>query len=360
MKKEKKKKFRKKRFPLGIFILLLTVESLIVAAGVTLYFVDSCKKTIADIEKYTRNYSITMAEAIGDVAAINYRTRRYGDLVKLFRNKIKEDTVDEAFFVLNNGAIIVHSKKDIQKELDGNIVNDEFSYNIEMILRPVEKKSREVFFSDYHVMTSRPPFNRQERELIKEYIYPDVNATGWLVNRAVYYGRKPVGTVNFIISKNRIYTSIRSNFEESKKYGIFGIAGAALISFMISLIIWLRYRSIQRKTLKQSGIIPASLTAEDETVKPAGAVAIAESQEDLWEKDEYITIDISAHERNESQAFPKVPEAAEMQEQENDFTDSIDLSDMKAVDAKETARPVPSQAIRPVKDAIPINRKVDQ
>jgi hypothetical protein len=70
-----------------------------------------------------------MLEATGDVAALCQRTMAVRQHQKSLREKLKENTVNQAFFVLNDGKIIVHSKKEIQDELEGNIANDEFSYN---------------------------------------------------------------------------------------------------------------------------------------------------------------------------------------------------------------------------------------
>jgi hypothetical protein len=343
MAKDKKKrlKYKKKGFPLGIFILLFIIESLLAAGGMGLYFVHAGRKRIADIEDYTRNWSIAMMEATGDVAALCQRTRQYASIKNLFREKLRENTVDQAFFVLNDGRIIVHSKKEIQDELEGNIANDEFSYNLDQILAPSRKMSTEVFFSSYNVMTSKVPFKRDERELIARYLYPEVASTGWLVSKAVFDRKKPIGTVNFIIDKSGIYDFIRSHMEESVRYLRYCVAGAALVSLMISLIIWLRYRSIQKKALTGKTIM------EHDRPLPHW---------ENMESDGFITIDISGQE-NPSAPSPE-PELMPCREPE-DYADVIELHELKSFSSSGKGRILQPGDLHAIRDAIPVTRKTN-
>jgi hypothetical protein len=343
MAKDKKEKlnYKKKGFPLGIFILLFIIESLLAAGGMGLYFIHTGRKRIADIERYTRSYSIAMMEATGDVAALCQRTKQYASIKNLFREKLREDTVNQAFFVLNDGKIIVHSKKEIQEELEGNIANDEFSYNLDQILAPSRKMSTEVFFSSYNVMTARVPFNRDERELIARYLYPEVASTGWLVSKAVYDGKKPTGTVNFIIDKSGIYGFIRSHMEESLRYLRYCMAGAALISFMISLIIWLRYRSIQKKALS------GRIFIDHERPLPQ------------WENmgpDSFITIDISGR---ETPAAPSVEPELMPRSGDRDYADVIELRELKSFSSSGKGRILQPGDLHTIRDAIPVTRKTN-
>jgi len=244
---KKNKKFRRAIFPIGIFLLLLIILSAITTGGATAYFLHTGKKQIAIIEKYTKSYATVMAEGFADLASYSIWTKRYIELRKLFHNEIKAATIDEAFVVLNNGTLIVHSNKNIEKKLKGNIATDEFAYNIEWILRPSIKKTREIQLTAYNVMGKIIPFYREERNLIKKYLYKDINLTGWLVSKAIYVKGKPVGTVSFIIYRDRIYDYIESHIELSKKIIISCLIGSFILSLFFSFIILIRYRSLQKK-----------------------------------------------------------------------------------------------------------------
>ena len=243
------KKITKKKIPLGIFLMLFIVQSLIASAGVIYYYYKTGLTKIQDMEKYRKSFSITLADAFAEVAELSHRSGNYSKLKSLFREKIGENIIDEAFFVLKNGTLIVHSNKNIEKNLHGNIANDEFSYNIDMILWPLKKKTREVIFTPYNIIGKIVPFNRQEKDLIKQYVYKDINTLGWLVTRGVYYGKKPLGTVNFLIYNEKIFDFIGEQIEKAKLSLMYSTAGAFVLSLIISLIVLIRYRSIQKKTI---------------------------------------------------------------------------------------------------------------
>jgi hypothetical protein len=247
----KKRKLKRIIFPIGIFFLLFLIESVIGIGGVASYIYLAGKKNIADIESYTINYSKTMAEAFADVAEFSYLEKKYAAaLKKLFHEKIEAHTIDEAFFVLANGKIVVHSKPKIEEKLRKNIFDDEMSYPKEMILNSVHAKSNDLISDNYNITDKFVPFRRWERDIISKYIYPDLNTTGWLFSKWILHKKKPIGTVNFIISKERIYTSIRESIDLLKFYSIMTIAISAVISFFISLIVFFRYRSIQLNALQ--------------------------------------------------------------------------------------------------------------
>jgi hypothetical protein len=246
------KKYKKKKFPLGIFIMLLLVQSLIAAGGIGYYYYKTGQTKIADLEKFTRNFSITLAEAFAEVAELSHRSKNYASLKSLFREKIGENIIDEAFFVLTDGSLIVHSNKTIETELRGNIANDEFAYNLEMILGPIKKNTRDVMFTPYNIMGKNVPFTRQERELIGRYLYRDINVLGWLVTRGVYQGKNPIGTVNFLIYNDRIFHFLLAHIDEAKKTLPWGLGGAFALSLFISLIVLVRYRSIQKQVIDLS------------------------------------------------------------------------------------------------------------
>ena len=277
--------------------MLFIVESIIATGATVAYFIYSGKKRIGVIESYTRNYSITLAEAFAEVAGFSYRAGSYRDLKILFREKIQANTIDEAFFVLRDGSLIVHSSREIEKILRGNIANDEFAYNIDLILRPVFKKSRKIQFTHYNIMGKIVPFTRDERRLLKKYMYSDINTLGWLISRAVFVRGKPVGTVNFIISKDRIFDFLLAHIEESMRFLIYALCGAFVLSLVVSMVVLMRYRSIQEKT-RQSlmDVKPAEKEyvgewpAETEIPEEDSVYTVAE----IISKgeDEYITIEL--------------------------------------------------------------------
>jgi len=265
MKEKKKKTLKKIIFPVGIFLLLFLAESIIGITGVATYFYFSGKKNIREIEAYTVNYSKTMAEAFARVAELSYNTKKYSSLYTLFHEKIEENTIDEAFFVLTDGKLIVHSNTTTEKELMGNIAVDEMAYNLDMILRPVQIKSSELLLNNYNIINKKVPFKRQERELLKKYIYSDIDSTGWLFTRGVFKKEKCVGSVNFIVSKERIYNYINASIKQARRYSAIVLAVSIILSFFISIVVLIRYRFIQKNAL-QSLSVP--LAVSDEKAKP--------------------------------------------------------------------------------------------
>ncbi|MFA5517684.1 MAG: hypothetical protein WDA74_00360 [Spirochaetota bacterium] len=251
---DKKQAGRKTAFPTGIFLLLFLIQIIASTAGITFYFYTSSKNSLADIEKYTLNYSKTLAEAFASVAELSYKDKNYSSLKSLFREKIEENTIDEAFFVLKNGSLIVHSNTTIEKKLRGNIANDEMSYNLELILQPVEKNSKELFFSNYNIINKKIPFNRSIRELIQKHLYTSINTSGWLFTKGVFFKNEPVGTVNFIVNKERIYSSIFAAAKEMKKIFTIALIASFFIAMIIALIIMFRLKkNISVQEFKSSG-----------------------------------------------------------------------------------------------------------
>jgi len=250
MTKHKETKLKRLIFPIGIFLLMFIAESIIGTAGVVSYFYLSGKKNISAIENYTINYSKTMAEAFARVAEFSYTTKKYSSLKTLFHEKIEENTIDEAFFVLSDGKLIVHSSTTAEKELMGNIASDEMAYNLDMILLPVQTKSSELLINNYNIVNKTVPFKRNDRDLLKKHVYKDLNSTGWLFTKGIFPKGKSAGTVNFIISKDRIYASIKESIDQAKYYTFLVVTISMMLSFFVSIIVLLRYRSIQKNALK--------------------------------------------------------------------------------------------------------------
>ena len=248
---KKRNSIKYKKFPIGIFLLLFLVEAVLATASLAIYFVNSGKRLTSDITEYTRRYSSTMAEAVSDAAALSYGLRQYASLEDLLRNRIQQDLIDEAFFILNDGTIIIHSQKELSENLKGNVGNDEFAYNLDILLNRSLQNNQEVLFCDYNYLDKTIPFSSKDIKLIKNYIYSGITSSGWLTSKAVSYKNVSIGTINFITSKERIHTTIANLFSNTKMYWVYSMVGAFILSFLISILIVLRYRSIQRKTMRQ-------------------------------------------------------------------------------------------------------------
>ncbi len=244
-----KKKIKKTIFPIGIFLMLFIILSVIAAGASFAYFMYVGKNGISQIESYTRSYSIPLAEAFATMAEMSYREKKYSRLRTLFHEKIEQRAIDQAFVVLKNGKLIAHSDPVIEKKLKGNLASDEFDYNLDLILRPVHRSSREAFFTDYNIPSIKAPFERQYRMLLKTYFYQSIDSTGWLVSKAIFKKKKPVGAVCFIISKKRIYSFITGHVDRSVRLLKMSMAVAFIVSLLVSLVVLVRYRGIQKRAL---------------------------------------------------------------------------------------------------------------
>lgn len=246
--KRKTKIKKRKVVPVGIFFILLITFSLLSVAVLSGYFYIEAKSRIFEIEKTTREYTIPLAEASANLAELSYKNKNYLKLKELFREKIQAEIIDEAFFVLSDGTIIVHSDKNVEKELKGNIAADEFAYNIDLIMLPVWSKTHNVQFMDYHIYNNelKIPFRKEITQLLKKYIYNKVDVLGWLVTRAVFYKGKGIGCVSFLISKDRIYKFLLELFNNIINLSIIFAVISFSLSLIISIIIFFRYRSLSK------------------------------------------------------------------------------------------------------------------
>ncbi len=234
--------------PVGIFSIIFLILILLSAAISGAYFYSESINRIEEIEKYTRSYSIPLAEAFANVAELSYKTGNFDKLKNLFREKINASIIDEAFFVLSDGRIVVHSDQGVEKELKGNIATDEFAYNLDMIMLPIWTKVDHAQFMDYHIYNENKkiPFKKDLLKLLKKYIYSKADVSGWLVTRAVNVNKKSIGCISFIISKERIYKFLLEHFNISVKLSIILAILSFLISFTVSIIIFIRYRNIKK------------------------------------------------------------------------------------------------------------------
>ncbi len=244
-------KKKKQGFPLGIFFLMLFLLFLVSAAASAGYFYWTVSTRIVEIEENVKKYSTAIVEAFGNVAGINFPMNNYAELKKLFLVRLTDADNEEAFFILADGRIVAHSSSDAEQKVEGNVANDEFRYNIEQLLQPVNQNAREAQFYDYNIQDQKIPFDRRERMVIKDYLYPEISSPGWLATRAVFVWDKPVGTVNLIISKQPIYALIFSQLEESA-YIAAGLGVVSLIiSLFVALIVYFRYRSTRSDAAAQ-------------------------------------------------------------------------------------------------------------
>ncbi|MBN2042048.1 MAG: hypothetical protein JW864_18575 [Spirochaetes bacterium] len=245
-----KKKIKKRRVvPVGIFFILLIILGLFSAAVLSGYFYFEAKSRISDIEKAARDYLIPLAEASANLAELSYKNKNYFKLKQLFREKIEEEIIDEAFFVLSDGKIIIHSDREVEKDLKGNIATDEFAYNVDLIMLPVWSKTDNVQFMDYHIYDNdlKIPFRKDVTQLLKQYIYNKVDVPGWLVTRAVFHKEQGIGCVSFLVSKDRIYKFLLELFNNILNLSYI-FAGISLgISFFISVVIFFRYSSLSKR-----------------------------------------------------------------------------------------------------------------
>lgn len=262
-------------FPVGIFVMLFFIESLIAAGASLAYFYYIGRSGIAEIESNIRSCSAPIAEAFGSMAEMCHRTRNYSRLRTLFREKTEQRIINEAFFVLKNGRVIAHSDPAVFESLKGNLASDELAYNMDLILRPVTQKSRDVFFTEYNIVSKPAPFKREYRLLLKRYFYRNIESTGWLASRAVFGKKKPVGAVCFIIGKDRLYSFLIAHVNRSAGILFISLAVACAVSLLVTLVVMARYRSIQKRSMagttvdeRPSGA--ASGEFYDMTVTPAG------------------------------------------------------------------------------------------
>lgn len=235
--------------PVGIFFIVFLIMLILSTAISAAYFYFETKNRTEEIEKYTRNFSIPLAEAFANVAELSYHDKKHEKLKKLFREKIQANIITEAFFVLSDGKIVVHSDSGIEKELKGNIATDEFAYNIDLIMLPIWSKIDHAQFMDYHVYNGikKLKINKEIIKIIKRYVYQKIDVSGWLVTRAVFVNGKPVGCISFIISKEKLYTFIIEYFDNTIRLIIILAGISFIISLLMSIIVFIRYRSIRKK-----------------------------------------------------------------------------------------------------------------
>ncbi len=291
-----KKRGRGSLFPAGIFFMLFLIESIMAAGAAGAYFLYAGAGRISEIETDTRSHAMSLAEALGGAAELSYRVKNYTRLIRLFQDKIGERAVDEAFFILKSGKLIAHSDPKIEEMLKGNIPGGGAAYDLDLILQPVTSASTEVLFTDYNIVSRPVPFDGNQRDLIRQYLYRGIDAGGWLASRAVYGKKKPVGTVGIIMAKTRIHEFIRDHADRTLQVFRIAIAAAFIVSLIVSLVVFARYRGIRKRALAERWSVTPGAIDElyDMSIAavPSGdrGRAIAVDMGDLVEEREYDAV----------------------------------------------------------------------
>jgi len=268
------------RYLIEIFFIIflnLLFFSIIISLS---YFYFSGKRKISEIEKYTINYSTSLIEAYTNSSEFAYKTHKYSKLRSLFRKKNSKINIDEAFFVIPNGKIISHSSKKKQKKVRNNIFNDEFTYNTDLIFLPIKRKTRKTIVSEYYIMHKKIPFRRNVRKFLKEYIYGKIDIVGWLITKAVYVQGKPVGTVNLIINKDKIYNYLTNHISITKKISIILSAISFFISLILSLILFFKYRKLIKTTSKIEKLNTNEGLVNNEKIRKLEVTPVKKSESD--------------------------------------------------------------------------------
>lgn len=247
-----------------VFVIIMFLLLAIMASPAAMFY--KYRQLASDIDDFTvqvKNISKTLITTYAESAELAYATRSHAQLLSLIQESKNIKGIKEVFFVLDNGTIIAHSDKEKEHQLKGNIANDEFYYNIDMILYPHAKQSRELFIFDYFVPDLPLPFNTIVRKYIQQFLYKDINTNSWLVTKAVYYKGKSIGTINCIIVKTPVYDMMASYYKEML-YMLIMICGAALLlSLCTGIILFIK----QNKLLRQVKEFSAPLHAKPETIR---------------------------------------------------------------------------------------------
>jgi len=256
----------RRSFPWGfLFAMLLLLVSLSIAAAAG-YFYYTCTGAIRATVESTRKHSTELIEALAGVAELSYARNSYGRLRLLFREKSGGTNGLVAFFVLADGTIKAHSSAEGERAVGGNIAADEFTYNRDQIFLPLSAAGNGVHFLEYNIVTRSVPYDRRRRELIKRFLYPAIGSTGWLATRAVYHNKKPVGTINFIISKDALYSTINGTAHAARTLLTLLLACSVLVSLLVSL---LAHFSVGRVLVPSPAGAPPGWNAADPSRGPA-------------------------------------------------------------------------------------------
>jgi hypothetical protein len=233
-------------FPFGIFFSLLILLEGILLTAVGGYFYISLKQDIYRAEYNARSYLSPLLEVCARCAAIGEDRQVITSLAPLFAEYRAKGMVLRAFFVKENGEILIHSDPAEIDQLKNNIATDEFSYNVDQIFAPLKANSSEPMFIDYNIIDAPIPFTRNELKYIKKYLYKDADKNGWLISRAVFRGENPYGVVAFILDKDPIYQAVKSRIEAAILWGKRAAPSAALLALIFAIVVYIRYIGIAK------------------------------------------------------------------------------------------------------------------
>ncbi|MBN1501278.1 MAG: hypothetical protein JW982_14055 [Spirochaetes bacterium] len=255
-------------FPIGIFLILFMLFFSL-SSGISGYFY--YKYMINFIDKSTgdaNNASIALIDACSIIAEISDGDEQIKRLSDFFAGSPQKNLFSSAFYASGNGKIIAHSNPAEVRELNGNLASDEFKYNIDQIFFPLSQEGKKIYLSDYFILDEEIPFSKEEIRYLKQYLYKNIDRNGWLASKAIEkkiktgknkYEIRKTGTINFILSKKNIYSEILKTKEKLIRNTILLGAVSCLLSLFISLIIYMRFISIKRKTLRSAPPIQQSV-----------------------------------------------------------------------------------------------------
>ncbi len=216
----------------------------IASSGAIYYKYIHVKSDIAAFTSQVKNIAKTLISTYAQASERAYATRSNDQLLSLIEESKNIKGIKEVFLVLDDGKILAHSDTKKANELKGNIANDEFYYNIDMILYPHAQQSRELFIFDYFVPDLRLPFTTIVRKYIQQFLYKDINTNSWLVTKAVYDKGKSIGTINCIIVKTPIYDMMKHAYMELL-FMLLIICGTALVfSVCTGIIVFIKQKRL--------------------------------------------------------------------------------------------------------------------
>ena len=276
-------------FPFGIFFLLVLLFCGGAAVSSAGYFYVSSRSAISEFEHSIQSDLVPVLDACVQMGELDGGKGSGIRMSALFKDYHAGELLYKAFFVKEDGTIIAHSDQNESLQLKGNIATDEFSYNLDLIFTPLKKNMKDPFFSDYFLIEKKVPFDKEKIRYLKKYFYENIDRNGWILCRQVTLKGKPFGVVAFLVAKDPIYTVITNEFEDAVFHAEIGIASGFGLAFILSLIIFARYRMIYKKALRvQKGSeefsetkIPSDgtcLHAGENSVASEGSTVVSEKQ----------------------------------------------------------------------------------
>jgi hypothetical protein len=243
-----------------IFFVLFGVFSGISSGIMGYYLYSTSKREIGKIEKETAAVAETLTDASAKMAELGRAAVRADQMNQFFKYNLDKKLFYKAFFVLENGTIVAHSNPLEAKDLRNNIAADEFRYNLDQIYRPIRDKSINIYFTDYFIMDKTIPFTKNEMRYLKKYLYTGIDRNGWLANKTVYENGKAVGTVNFLIGKDTVYSLVRENLNSALSSLPYLGGGSCILSLFLLILFGISSSIRGRNMQPISRIDPESIS----------------------------------------------------------------------------------------------------